>query len=117
MQINIAHITYDNTELLNLIVEDGFDKEVDFNFLSSYVKSHIMLAALKNGVVIGQVSSVIQNHIDIPMELYIDDLGVTPLCQRQSVAIKLITITKKWVVKKYGRPLFLDASKRHLFFQ
>lgn len=92
MPVNIIHINYENTELLNSIAEDVFDKEIDSDFLSDYVKekNHIMLIALKNNIVVGQVSSVIHRHIDKPMELYIGNLGVTPSCQRQGIATKLV---------------------------
>jgi len=92
LPVNIIQISYENTELLNSIAEDVFDNEIDFEFLSNYVKekSHLMLIALTNNVVVGQVSSVIHIHIDRPMELYINNLGVTPSCQRQGIATKLI---------------------------
>jgi len=101
LPVNVIHLSCDNTELLNSIAADVFDKEINFEFLSNYVKekNHIMLVALKNNVVVGQVSSVIHKHIDKPMELYINNLGVTPSCQRQGIATELIdnllTIAKK----------------------
>lgn len=101
MPVHIIHINCENTELLNSIAGDVFDNEINPDFLSDYVKdkNHIMLIALKNNIVVGQVSSVIHRHIDKPMELYIDNLGVTPSCQRQGIATKLVksalTIAKK----------------------
>lgn len=103
MPVNIIHINCENIELLNSIAEDVFDKDIDSEFLSNYVKekNHIMIVALKNSIVVGQVSSVVHRHIDKPMDLYIGNLGVTPSCQRQGIATKLVENVLA-VAKKVG---------------
>jgi aminoglycoside 6'-N-acetyltransferase I len=65
-----------------------FDATVDPARLAAYLgePGHLMIAALHDGLVIGQVAAVIHRHPDKPTELYVDEVGVTPAFQRQGIA-------------------------------
>lgn len=92
MAIDIVHLNQDNSEFLGSVAEDVFDENINFDYLAKYVteENHIMLVALHEEVVIGQVISVIHRHPDKPTELYVDDLGVSPKFQRQGVATLML---------------------------
>jgi len=49
-----------------------------------------MLVAINNGIVIGQVSSVIHKSIDRPSELYIDNLAISKEHRRKGIATKML---------------------------
>jgi aminoglycoside 6'-N-acetyltransferase I len=53
-------------------------------------QNNILLVAINEGVVIGQVLAVIHRHPDKPTESYIDDLGVSEKFRRRGIATRLL---------------------------
>lgn len=92
MPIEIIQLDENNMDILDHYAGDIFDEKVDSLRLATLLKesNHILLVAVSEGIVIGQVLAVIHRHPDKPMELYIDDLGVSEKFQRQGIATKLI---------------------------
>lgn len=92
MPIEIIHLSESNMDILNNYDEDIFDEKVDSHRIAAMLKeqSHILLLAVKEGVVIGQVLAAIHRHPDKPTELYIDDLGVSEKYQRRGIATLLV---------------------------
>ncbi|MCZ8315048.1 GNAT family N-acetyltransferase [Phreatobacter sp.] len=74
------------------VAPDVFDGPVDPGRLAAYLATpgHAMALALAEGEVVGQVAGVIHRHPDMPDELYIDNLGVTPALHRQGIGRRLI---------------------------
>lgn len=72
--------------------EDIFDEPINFDRLTDYVKesSHIMLVALSDGSVIGQLMAVIHRHPDKPTDLYVDELAVAEDYRRRVIATRLM---------------------------
>ena len=92
MAIEIIQLSESNMDVLNNYDEDIFDEKIDTYRLAAMLKerNNILLVAVNEGVVIGQVLGVIHRHPDKPTELYIDDLGVSEKFQRRGVATRLI---------------------------
>ena len=92
MAIEIIQLSESNMDVLNNYDEDIFDEKIDTYSLAAMLKerNNILLVAVNEGVVIGQVLGVIHRHPDKPTELYIDDLGVSEKFQRRGVATRLI---------------------------
>lgn len=92
MPIEIIHLSESNMDILNNYDEDIFDEKVDLHRVAAMLKeqSHILLLAVKEGVVIGQVLAAIHRHPDKPTELYIDDLGVSEKYLRRGIATLLV---------------------------
>jgi aminoglycoside 6'-N-acetyltransferase I len=78
--------------LFGCVAPDVFDGEVVPERLAAYLAApdHLMVLALRDGEVVGQVAAVIHRHPDMPDELYIDNLGVTPALQRQGIGRRLM---------------------------
>lgn len=93
MSIDIVHLDKDNIRILDVIAEDVFDEKIDLISLTAYLaeESHILLVAVHENIVVGQILSVIHRHPDKSTELYIDDLGVAPNYQRQGVATSMMS--------------------------
>jgi len=92
MQVEIIQIDEANSDYLQCLDEDVFDKKIDFNLLAAYLKepNHIMIVARNCDMVIGQVLAVIHRHPDKPTELYIDDLAVSEAYQRKGIATQML---------------------------
>jgi len=92
LKINIIRINAKNKDILLQIDEEIFDEKVKTNLLSEYVdeNNHILLVAIHNNLVIGQVLGVVHKHPNKKTELYIDDLAVSEKLQRKGIATKLL---------------------------
>lgn len=90
--IEIRHVTPQTAGLLGTVAEDVFDAPVHPERLARYLAadSQIMLVALDGDVVVGQIRAIVHFHPDEPAQLYIDNLGVSPVWQRRGIARRLI---------------------------
>lgn len=90
--IEITHLDETNLDLLDGVDPELFDEDVRLQLVKEVVKDrgHIMLLAINDGSVIGQVLGNVHKHIDKPTELYIDDLAVSDNSLRQGVATLLV---------------------------
>lgn len=92
MTVEIIQLNESNMDILSHFDEDIFDEKIDPHRLTALVKeqNHIMLVAIIEGVVIGQVLAIIHRHPDKPTELYIDNLAVSETVQRRGIATRLL---------------------------
>ncbi|NOX52794.1 MAG: GNAT family N-acetyltransferase [Gammaproteobacteria bacterium] len=90
--IEITHLDETNLDLLDGVDPELFDEDVRLQLVKEVVKDrgHIMLLAINEGSVIGQVLGNVHKHIDKHTELYIDDLAVADNYLRQGVASLLV---------------------------
>jgi aminoglycoside 6'-N-acetyltransferase I len=79
-------------DLFARVAPQVFDGPLVPERLAAYLASpdHLMILALDGGDVVGQVSAVIHRHPDMPDELSIDNLGVTPELQRLGIGRRLM---------------------------
>lgn len=98
METEIRRIGPGDTGLFHSIAEDVFDEEVDPRRLAAYLaeRSHLMVLALSGGEVVGQTRGMVHRHPDLPTELYIDNLGVTPERKREGIATRLLDELVAW---------------------
>jgi ribosomal protein S18 acetylase RimI-like enzyme len=98
MSIEIRRITPHDTTLFQQIADDVFDEPIVPKRLAAYLTNpaNLMVLALIHGEVIGQVAAVLHHHPDKPTELYVDEVGVTPLFQRQGVAKQMMQEMLVW---------------------
>lgn len=92
MGIEIIQLNVGNANLLQNLDEEIFDEKIDFERLAVYLKelNHIMIVAVSENVVVGQVLGVIHRHPDKPTELYIDDLAVSEKLRRKGIATQML---------------------------
>ena len=135
MTIEIVQVNEGNAGLLDNLDEDLFNGKINSERLVSYLheRSHVMLLAINEGLVIGQVMAVVHKHPDKPAELYIDDLAVSERFQRRNIATQMVRrlfaigmergCEEIWVgaesnntsAKKFYRSLGLSASTAYIF--
>ena len=98
MEVQIIRAALAQARLLDRVADDVFDERIDLGRLAAYLAdpSHLMVLAVSNGEVIGQARGVVHRHPDEPTELYIDNLGVTPVRKREGVATRLLDDLVAW---------------------
>ncbi len=98
MTLQISPVTSRNLECLDHIAVDVFDAEPNPSYLRAYLSmpNHRLIVAISEGVVVGQVRGVIHLQPDLPNELYVDNLGVTPAFKRQGVGTGLVKALMAW---------------------
>jgi ribosomal protein S18 acetylase RimI-like enzyme len=92
MHVTIRRLGPDDVRVLDQVAEDVFDEAIQtakaIDVLSD--PAHIMVVALLGNEVIGQAVAIVHRHPDAPAELYIDNVGVSPVRQRQGVGRRLM---------------------------
>lgn len=107
MTTDIVRLTLETTDLLEHAAHEVFDSEIDPERVAAFLAEtgHLMLLAVDDGLVVGQIAAVVHRHPDQPTELYLDNLGVTPSHRRQGVARRLLEETMA-----LGRALGCDEA-------
>lgn len=92
MEIEIRRVGPGDAIVFEQVAEEVFDETVDSCRLAAYLgqPGHHMIVAVHDGTVIGQTAAVIHRHPDKPTELYIDEVGVSPLFHRQGIARRML---------------------------
>ena len=93
MTVEIRYLGPGDEHVFERIAPDVFDNAVDRATLAHYLATpgHHLIVAIAQGEMVGQVAAVVHRHPDLrPTELYIDEVAVTPACQRQGIAARLL---------------------------
>jgi len=96
---HIVRVGPADARLLDRIAADVFDEPIDPARLAAYLAEpgHLMvLAVAPDGEVVGQARGMVHRHPDLPTELYIDNLGVTPARRRERLATRLLDALVAW---------------------
>ncbi|WP_327206691.1 GNAT family N-acetyltransferase [Rhizobium beringeri] len=105
--ITTCRLTRDTVGLLENTAEEVFDQEINAQRLATYLKSsgHLMIIAVCEKQVIGQIAAYVHSHPDRASDVYIDNLGVAPPFQRRGVARRLLDEVLAW-----GKTLDCDQA-------
>jgi ribosomal protein S18 acetylase RimI-like enzyme len=91
--VEIKYLGPGDEDVFERIAPDVFDNAIDRATLAHYLGTpgHHLIVALSKGEIVGQLAAVVHRHPDLrPIELYIDEVAVTPALQRQGIAARLI---------------------------
>jgi len=101
MHTEILRVGPTDAALLDKVAPDVFDEPIDPARLAAYLAQpgHLMVLAITAGEVVGQARGMIHRHPDLPTELYIDNLGVTPHRKRERLATKLLDELVAWGIE------------------
>lgn len=71
---------------------DVFDATPEPRGLAAFLADprHILIVALVDGLLVGQIQAHLHTHPDLPADLFLDNLGVAPAWQRRGVARRLL---------------------------
>ena len=93
MAVEIFRVGPRDVALFDHIADEVFDHEIDPVVLADYLAQpgHHLFIAVEDGLVVGQLSAVVHKHPDTrPVELYVDEVGVSPAWQRRGIATAMI---------------------------
>lgn len=98
METQIIRLDPENAAILARVADDVFDDDIDPARVAAYLASpgHMMVLAVAGDLVVGQVCAVIHRHLDLPTELYVDNLGVAEAYRRQGIASRLLDELTAW---------------------
>jgi ribosomal protein S18 acetylase RimI-like enzyme len=106
--------------VLERVAPDVFDHPVDRRWTAEFLGDprHHLAVALCDGIVVGMASGVHYVHPDKPPELWINEVGVSPVFQRRGIARRLLATlfvrarqvgcTEAWVLTERSN----DAAMR-----
>jgi ribosomal protein S18 acetylase RimI-like enzyme len=93
MTVEIRTLQPGDQALFDRIADEVFDNPIDPVVLSQYLATpgHHLVVAIDDGQIVGQVSAVVHRHPDQrPVELYVDEVGVSPAYQRRKIATLML---------------------------
>ncbi len=95
--LKLAFVEAGQHDWVEYVEPDVFDGDLKAELLRPYLQdpNHWLLLAWKGDRVIGKCSAVVHLRPDKPPELYIDEIDVTPTCQRCGVAKAMIALMLK----------------------
>ena len=97
MPVEILVLGPDDEAVLDSVAPEVFDRPIDPGLTREYLadpRHHLAVALAReagtDATVVGMASGFHYIHPDKPAELYINEIGVTPACQRQGIGAKLL---------------------------
>lgn len=98
MTVEILRAAPADLHRLSRVAPDVFDDEIRTDRAAAYLAnpSSLMLLAVDDGQVVGQIRGAVIHHPDAADELYIENLGVTPALRRQGIATLLLAGLMDW---------------------
>src|SRR5665213_3447735 len=96
--IGTHRLSSENSRLLENVADEVFDEDIDPGRLSIFLESpgHLMIIAVCEQQVIGQIAAYVHSHPDQAPDVYIDNLGVAPPFRRRGVARRLVDEVFAW---------------------
>ena len=90
--IDIQFITAENAAVLDRVDEDVFDNAIDAGSLGGFLANpaNLLAVATVDGEVVGMTSAIAYLHPDKPLQLFINEVGVSSRFQRQGIARRLL---------------------------
>ena len=101
-EISIHLVTAINAGLLDHVDADVFDNKIEPTLLRAFLANpaNILMVAAMDQQVIGMASGIAYVHPDKPLQLFINEVGVSPRFQRRGVGKKLVA-----ALLQHGREL------------
>lgn len=98
MTATVRRIGPADAGLFAAIAPDVFDEPVDPRLLSAYLGApgHLMVLAIEDNQVVGQVAAVVHRHPDKPTELYVDEVGTASTHRRRGIARMMLEAMFDW---------------------
>ncbi|MEO1281039.1 MAG: GNAT family N-acetyltransferase [Pseudomonadota bacterium] len=112
MPITLKRVGKQDQALFDHVAPDVFDGPIHKERLARYVAipQNLMVLALSDQQVIGQITGVEIHHPDEAPELYIGNLGVTPAFQRQGIARRLMHALLAWGLERGCAPAWVATE-------
>ena len=84
----IKTLQWGDLPLFDNVANDVFDHPIDQSLALEFLEDprHHIVAAIADGMIVGFASAVHYIHPDKPAELWINEVGVSPLYQKQGIA-------------------------------
>lgn len=90
--IEVMLLTVADLPVLERVDPDVFDNPVQPALAAQYLSNpgNLLAVAIQEGVVVGMATAMAYVHPDKPLQLFINEVGVSERCQRQGVGGRLM---------------------------
>jgi ribosomal protein S18 acetylase RimI-like enzyme len=91
-EIAIRIVTAADADLLERVDDDVFDHPVQPALLAAFLAqpSNVLAVALADDVVVGMASGIAYVHPDKPLQLFVNEVGVSSRFQRRGIGTRLL---------------------------
>lgn len=116
MNIDIALLSAENSDLLSNLAPEVFDEAIQPQFLQAFLEDprHVMFLALDGDKVVGMASAVEYFHPDKAGQLWINEVGVTATHRRQGIGRRLVQALLAEAERRGCTSSWLGTDKNNL---
>ena len=92
MAVELRLLGPDDATVLERVAEGVFDGPIKASLAKEFLndRRHHLIVAIDEGHVVGMITAVDYIHPDKAAQLWINEVGVAPLCQRQGIGRSLL---------------------------
>lgn len=92
MSITYLQVSPTCVDVLANRADDVFDADIQSEFARAFLADprNILIVAIDGDLVVGQIVAILHRHLDAPLDLFIENLGVAPDWQRRGIARTLL---------------------------
>lgn len=108
-----------NSDRLDALAPGVFDNPIDPVQLRNFLDDprHIMVVAIKEGMIVGMASAVEFFHPDKRPQLWINEVGVSPNFQRQGIGRRLTAALVGIAKELHNSCVWVGTDKRNIAAQ
>src|SRR5215468_6019368 len=90
--IQVELVTAANAGILDRVDEDVFDFPVQPAYLEAFLASpaNLLVVAVESGTVVGMATGLLYTHPDKPLQMFVNEVGVSRRCHRHGIGRKLV---------------------------
>jgi ribosomal protein S18 acetylase RimI-like enzyme len=90
--IQVEFITAANAKILDRVDEDVFDFPVQREYVDAFLASptNLLVVAVDSETVVGMATALMYTHPDKPLQMFINEVGVSCRFHRQGIGRKLV---------------------------
>jgi ribosomal protein S18 acetylase RimI-like enzyme len=90
--IQVELVTAANARILDRVDEDVFDFPVQRAYVEAFLASptNLLVVAVESGTVVGMATGLLYTHPDKPLQMFVNEVGVSRRFHRQGIGSKLV---------------------------
>lgn len=91
-EIGIEFVTAANVRLLDRVDDDVFDHQIQPAFVDAFLANpaNHLVVAIAGGEVVGMASGIAYVHPDKPLQLFVNEVGVSSRFHRRGIGTRLV---------------------------
>lgn len=94
MSITFQLLSENDLAVLERVEDHVFDHPIQLELAAAYLRdpNNLLAVAILDGVVVGMASGIAYIHPDKPLQLFVNEVGVSERCRSQGLGKKLVSL-------------------------